>query len=115
LEPARVLAPCSAVNQLPKPDAQFLYAPDPTYSRRQIGGEKPKVCRLIRKTANRSETKVDGARSKIVAQDHGFAERQSRLGAVPLHEFINSVPIAALGVWAGEAVEDGGFGSFEVG
>src|SRR5260370_140146 len=31
-----------------------------------------------------------------VSEDHGFAERQTRLRAVPLNEFVNSMPVAAL-------------------
>jgi hypothetical protein len=50
-----------------------------------------------------------------VPDDHRLAERQSRLGAVPLDEFVNSMPIAALGIGAGKAVEDRGFRGFEVG
>jgi hypothetical protein len=41
-----------------------------------------------------------------VADDYSLAERQSRLRAVPLHEFVNGMAIAALSIRAGEAVED---------
>jgi hypothetical protein len=44
-----------------------------------------------------------------------FAERQARLGAVPLHEFVNRMPVTALGIGAGKAVEHRGFRGFEVG
>jgi hypothetical protein len=33
-----------------------------------------------------------------VAGDHNLVERQARLGAVPLDEFINGVSIATLGL-----------------
>ncbi len=105
-----------------KPQAQFLYALDSPYSRSQARAEQPAVCRLIRKTADRSETKVDGTGSETarlqmhsISYDHGLAERQSRLGAVPLHEFVNCMPIAALSIGAGKTVEDRGFRGFEVG
>src|ERR1035441_4242391 len=72
--------------------------------------------------AHCSEAKVDGARSEIaglqmhsVPDDHGLAERQPRLGAVPLHELVNCMPIAALSIGAVKAVEDRGFRGFEVG
>ena len=105
-----------------KPDAQLLHALDPPCSSCKIGAEEPAVCRLVSKTAHRPETKVDGARSEIaglqmhsVPEDHRFAERQARLGAVPLHEFVNCMAIAALGIGARKAVEDRGFRGFEVG
>ena len=49
-----------------------------------------------------------------VADDYSLAERQSRLRAVPLHEFVDGMAIAALSVRAGKAVEDGGLRDFEV-
>ena len=68
------------------------------------------------------QPEVDGRRcvqllfqKDSVAQYHGAVEGQARLGAVPLDEFVNSMPIAALGIGAGKAVEDRGFRGFEVG
>src|SRR5260370_31881329 len=49
-----------------------------------------------------------------VTDDYSLAERQSRLRAVPVNEFINGMAIAALSVRAGETVENGGFGDFEI-
>jgi hypothetical protein len=90
-----------------EPDSQLLhalYAPD---SRRQVGAAQPAVRRLVRKTAHSPEAKVDGTGSEIpqlrvhsVPNDHGLVERQSRLGAIPLHEFVNDMPIAALSIGA---------------
>jgi hypothetical protein len=50
-----------------------------------------------------------------VPNDHGFAERQSRLGAVSLHEFVDCVPVAVLSVGAGKTIENRGFRYFGVG
>jgi hypothetical protein len=50
-----------------------------------------------------------------VPEDHRFAERQARLGAVRLHEFVNCVAVTALGIGARKAVEHCGFRRFEVG
>jgi hypothetical protein len=88
-----------------EPDAQLLYALDAPYSRGQVAAEQPAVCRLVRKTPHCSETEVDGTWSEMagfevhpVADDHSLAKRQSRLRAVPVHEFVNGVPISALSV-----------------
>ena len=90
-----------------EPYAHFLDALDPPYSSRKIGAEEPAVRRFVRKTAHRSETKVDGARCEIaglqmhpVPDDHRFAKRQSQLRTVPVYEFINGMAIAALSVGA---------------
>src|SRR5215831_2849035 len=50
-----------------------------------------------------------------VPDDHALAEGQSRLGTIPLHEFVNRIPIAALSIRAGKAVESRRFCGFEVG
>jgi hypothetical protein len=42
-----------------------------------------------------------------VTDDNRFAERQSRLRAVPLHKFVSGMAISALSIRAGEAVENG--------
>ena len=49
-----------------------------------------------------------------VPEDYGFAERQPRLGTIPIHEFVNRVAVAALSIGTGKAVEDSGFRDFEV-
>jgi hypothetical protein len=48
-----------------KPYAQFLYALDPPYARRQISAEESAVCRLVRKTAHCAEAEVDRGWSEI--------------------------------------------------
>src|ERR1035437_8412515 len=121
---ARCLPECLALlggQPVAKPDSQLLDALDSPYSSSQICAEEPAVCCLVRKTAHGSETKVDRTRSEVagfqmhsVPDDHGFAERQPRLGTIPIHEFVNRVPVAALSVRAGEAVEDGGLRDLEV-
>jgi hypothetical protein len=37
-----------------------------------------------------------------------------RLGAIPIHEFVNRVPVAALSIRTGKAVKDRGFRDIEV-
>src|ERR1017187_7786114 len=49
-----------------------------------------------------------------VTHDNRLAERQSRLRAVPVHEFINGMTIAALSVRVGETVENGRFGDLDI-
>jgi hypothetical protein len=95
-----------------KPYSQFLYALDSPYPSRQVCAEKPAVGCLIRKTAHGSKTKVEWSGSEIagfqmhsVPKDHGFAERQPGLGTIPIHEFVDRVPVAALSIGAGKAVD----------
>jgi len=99
-----------------KPYSQFLYAVDSPYPSSQVCAEEPAVGCLVRKTAHGSKTKVDRTGSEIagfqmhsVPEDHGFAERQPRLGTIPLHEFVDRVPVPALSIGTGKAVEDSGF------
>jgi hypothetical protein len=49
-----------------------------------------------------------------VPKDHGFAERQPGVGTIPIPEFVDRVPVGALSIGAGKAVEDSGFRDFEV-
>jgi len=50
-----------------KPYSQFLYALDSPYPGDQVCAEEPAVGRLVRKTAHRAETKVDGARNETAS------------------------------------------------
>jgi len=68
------------------------------YPSGQACAEEPAVRCLVRKTAHGSETKVDRSGSEIagfqmhpVPEDPDFAERQPRLGTIPLHEFFDRV------------------------
>jgi hypothetical protein len=63
--------------------------------------EQPCVGGLIRKPSYCSKSSIDRARRELtilkenaVAGDHNLAERQTRLGAVPLNEFIDCVSIS---------------------
>ena len=112
---------CSAVNQLPSLTAQLLDALDSPYSCGQVGAEKPAICRLVRKAAHGSETKIDRAWSEIarlqmhsIPDDNCLAEGQPRLGTIPIHKFVDRVPVSALRVGAGKAVEHRGLCDFEV-
>jgi hypothetical protein len=49
-----------------------------------------------------------------VPGDHGLVESQSRFGAVPVHEFVDGMSVAALSIRAGKTVEDSGFGRLQV-
>jgi hypothetical protein len=89
----RSACPCSAVNQLPSLTPSFFTPFDSPYSRGQVGAEQSAFCRLVPRTAHCPEAKVDGTWREIarlqmhsVPDDYGFAERESRLGAIPLHE-----------------------------
>jgi len=41
-----------------------------------------------------------------VPDNHGLAERQPRFRAVPIHEFVDRMPVTALSIGTREAVED---------
>jgi hypothetical protein len=49
-----------------------------------------------------------------VPEDYGLAERQPWLGTIPIYELVNRVPVAALSIGTGKAVEESGFRDFEV-
>jgi hypothetical protein len=104
-----------------KPHSQFLYTLDSPYPGGQVCGEEPAIGRLVRETAHSSEAKVDRTWSEIpgfqmhsVPEGYSFAERQPRLGTIPIHEFVDRVPVPALGIGTGKAVEDSGFRDFKV-
>ena len=50
-----------------------------------------------------------------IAEHNGSAEREPRLRTVPLHEFFNGVPVTALRVCRGQAVQNGGFCLIQIG
>jgi len=71
---------------------------------------------FIGQAADGSYAKIDCPRSQIsgfemnsIAEHNGPAEREPRLRAVPLHEFFNGVPVTALRVCRGQAVQNGRF------
>jgi hypothetical protein len=49
-----------------------------------------------------------------VTDDNRFAERQSRLRAVPVYEFIDGVAIAPLRIWTRQAIDNCGLRNFKV-
>jgi hypothetical protein len=49
-----------------------------------------------------------------VPKDHSFAERQPGLRTIPIYEFVDRVPVPALSIGTGKAVEDSGLRDFEV-
>jgi hypothetical protein len=49
-----------------------------------------------------------------IAQHHNSVESQARFRTIPVNELIDGVTITSLGVQAGEAIQDCGFGMFEV-
>ena len=50
-----------------------------------------------------------------VAEDYGPVEGQTRLRTIPIHELVNGVRVAALGVGAGQAIEYGGSDVLQIG
>ena len=48
------------------------------------------------------------------ANNHSLAEGQPWLGAVPVHEFVDGVAIAALGIRAGQAIENRRLRDFKI-
>jgi hypothetical protein len=60
--------PLLGAQPVAKPDAQLLDALDPPYSGGQVGAEQPAVCRLVRKTAQRSEApRISRLRGRAIA------------------------------------------------
>jgi hypothetical protein len=50
-----------------------------------------------------------------VPEDDRFAERQARLGTVPLNEFVNCMPLTALGIGEERLLSTADFAGFKVG
>lgn len=104
-----------------QPDAEFLHTLDAPYSRSQIGTQEAALCRLIRQSPNGAKPEVNctwrevtGLEVHPITDDHCLTERQPWLGAVPVHEFVNCMAIAALRVRAGKAVENRGLRDFKI-
>jgi hypothetical protein len=57
---------------------------------------------------------VTGFEMRPIAQDHNSVESQARFRTIPVNECIDGVTITPLGVQAGEAIQDCGFGVLEV-
>jgi hypothetical protein len=49
-----------------------------------------------------------------IAQHYNSVESQARFRTIPVNELIDGVTITPLGVQAGEAIQDRGFGVLEV-
>src|SRR3984893_3470927 len=104
-----------------KAHSQLLHALNAANTSRQIGAEETAVGGLVCKPAHGTETEIDGARRKLtgfemrpIAQHYNSVESQARFRTIPVNEFIDGVTITSLGVQAGEAIQDCGFGVLEV-
>jgi len=71
-----------------------------TYSGGQIGAQEAALRRLVSQPADGPEPEIDcawgemtGLQMHTVADDYRLAERQSWLGAVPVHELVNGMAI----------------------
>jgi hypothetical protein len=62
---------------------------------------------------DRSWRKVTRFQMHSVSDHYGIAERQSWFGAVPVNEFVDGMPITALGIGARKAVHDRCFRHFQ--
>ena len=74
------------------------------------------VSGFVGQAANGSQAKIDcpwsemaGFEMNPVTQDNRSAETESRLRALPLHEFVNGVLVSSLGISGGQAVQNSGF------
>ena len=104
-----------------KPHAQLLGPFHASDAGGKLRTEQPSVGGLVRKPTYCSEPSIDRARRKLtifeentVAGDHNLVKRQARLGAVPLNEFVDSVPISALRLGCAKAIQDRRFAVIQI-
>src|SRR5512132_120756 len=95
------------VSQLPNLIPSFLTPFYPPNSRSQIRAEKAAVRRFICKATHRIKAEVNCSWREVprfqvhaVPDHYSLAERQPRLGAIALDEFVDCMAIAALGIGA---------------
>jgi len=88
----------------------------------QLGTEEPSIGGFIGDAPNGGESQIDRGRGVVplfevdaVPEDNGAVEGEARLPAVPRDELCDRVIVRALTTGGGQAVQDGGFGLFEIG
>ena len=103
-------------------NSNLLHTLDSTDPRRQIRTEKTAVSRFVGQTTHRPEPKIDRSGGQFpelevdaVPKYHGLVEGETRLRAIPVNELVDGVPVAALGIWASQAIENGGFRVVQIG
>jgi hypothetical protein len=57
---------------------------------------------------------MTGFEMNSITEYNGPAKRKSGFRAVPLHKFINGMPVTTLGISGTQAVENGGFRLIQV-
>jgi hypothetical protein len=50
-----------------------------------------------------------------IPEHYGLVEGEARLRAIPVHKFIDGVPVSALGFGASQTIEYGSFGVIQIG
>jgi len=97
----------SSLRSVPRVRAGTCQVPTPTLhstnAGREFRAEQTCICSLIRQAANRGRSTVDrSSRESAVLKGNAetrynnLVERQPRLGIVPLHKFIDRMPITSL-------------------
>src|SRR5580704_13401287 len=100
---------------------QILNALDAANPGGKIGAKQTAVGGLVCQSSHRPETKIDGAGCQLphfqvasIAHYHSPVERQARLGAVPINEFVDDVPISPLRIKVRQAVQHCGLCVFQI-
>src|SRR5262249_54373411 len=81
--------------------------------RGQVRAKESAVGSLVGEAPDCAQTEIDGARRQMprlqvdaISEDDGLAEREPRLRAVPLNEFLDRMPVSSLCVNRTEAVQN---------
>src|SRR5215472_16983753 len=105
----------------PKPHTQLLGTSHTPDTGGKFRTEQSSICGLVGESSHCSKSSIDRSRRELpilkenaVTSDHDPVERQSRLGAVPLNEFIKGVSIATLGLGRTKAVQDCRFAVIQI-
>ena len=98
---------------VPKPDTQLLGTFHTSNASSELRTEQASVCGFIREPPYSGESTIDRPPRKLsILKEYAIAgysnpvERKSWLGAVPLNELINGVPISTFGLGLPKAVQD---------
>src|SRR5271167_4708099 len=102
-------------------DAQFSDAFHAPNAGRQLRAQQASVGRLVGEPPHCSESSIDRPSRELaileedaITGDHNLVERQARLGAVPLNEFIDPVSISALRLGRAKAIQDRRFAVVQI-
>src|SRR5271165_1642088 len=104
-----------------QPDAQFSNAFDAPNAGRQLRAQQACIGGFVSEPSHGRQPSVDRTGRELaileenaIAGDHNLVERQARLRAVPLNEFIDRMSISALRLGRTKAIQDRRFAVVQI-